>query len=130
MTQKEINDGIKFFQKNYVEEKSKLFIGKNFLDVLDDIAKTESAIYVQRGNVTFVKIEIERDRVRQNVITFPVKDKKRYKDFNAPIKKISLTTIITENKELLDDNQTIGSVYGLCFILDDTEELIIEEKSK
>lgn len=141
MTQKDIfeqNKKTKLLQKEYIEEKSKMFVGKNFLKALDDIAKTESDIYVQRGNVTFVnhypkrtvrpKIEIEKNRVRQNAITLPVKDKERYKDFNATIKEVRLTIITTKNKNLLDDGETVGCVYGLSFILDDTEELIIEEK--
>lgn len=139
MTQKDIFEqtkAIKLFKEAYLKEKAELFVGRNFLEALDDIAKTENEISVQRNNVTFInhyprrtkrpKVEIEKNSYRENEITLPVENKEWYKDFNATIKDICLTTVITRNKNLLDDNKEIGYVTGLHFILDDTEELIIE----
>lgn len=143
MTQKDIFEQTKttkLFKEAYLKEKTELFIGRNFLEALDDIAKTENEISVQRNNVTFInhyprrtkrpKIEVEKNRCRTNEITLPVKNKEWYKDFNTTIKDICLTTVITKNKNLLDDNKEIGCVTGLHFILDDTEELIIENQSR
>lgn len=139
MTQKDIFEqekAIRLLKEVYLKEKAELFIGRNFLEALDDIAKTENEISVQRNNVTFInhyprrtvrpKIEVVKDRHRENEITLPVKNKEWYKDFDATIKEVCLTTVITKNKDLLDDNKEIGCVIGLHFILDDTEELIIE----
>jgi len=139
MTQKDIIEqekAVKLFKEAYLKEKAKLFVGRNFLEALDDIAKTENEISVQRNNVTFIyhyprrtkrpKVEVEKNCYRTNEITLPVENKEWYKDFNTTIKDICLTTVITKNKNLLDDNKEIGCVTGLHFILDDTEELIIE----
>lgn len=137
MTQKDIFEQektVKFLKKAYLE-KAKLFIGRNFLEALDDIAKTENKISVIRHNVTFIiyhprrtvrpKIEIRRNASRQNEITLPIENKNQYQDFNTTIKDIHLTTVITKNKNLLDDNKEIGCVIGLQFVLDDSKELII-----
>lgn len=139
MTQKDIfeqHKAIKLFEEAYIKEKANLFIGRNFLEALDDIAKTENEISVQRDNVTFInhyprrtvspKVEINKNRYRKSEITLPVKNKEWYKDFNTIIKDVCLTTVITKNKNLLDDNEEIGCVTGLHFILDDSKELIIE----
>lgn len=139
MTQKDIfeqHKAIKLFEEAYIKEKADLFIGRNFLEALDDIAKTENEISVQRNNVTFInhyprrtvrpKVEIEKNRCRKNEITLPANNKEWYKDFDTIIKDVCLTTIITKNKNLLNDNEEIGCVTGLHFILDDSKELIIE----
>ena len=139
MTQKDIFEqekAIRLLEEAYLKEKAELFIGRNFLEALDDIAKTENEISVQRNNVTFInhyprrtvrpKTEVVKDHSRENEITLPVKNKEWYKDFDATIKEVCLTTVITKNKDLLDDNKEIGCIIGLHFILDDTEELIIE----
>lgn len=139
MTQKDIFEqakATKLFEEAYLKEKAKLFVGRNFLEALDDIAKTENEISVQRNNVTFIhhyprrtkrpKVEVEKNHYRTNKITLPVENKEWYKDFDTIIKDVCLTTVTTKNKNLLDDNKEIGCVTGLHFILDDTEELIIE----
>ena len=141
MTQKDIFDyeqRLELFKEMYLQEKAKQFIGKNFLEALDEICKTESNISVYRGNVTFInhyprrtkrpKIEIYKGRHRENEIALPVTQKEQYEDFNAIIKDIQLTTVITRDKNLLPKNKEIGCIIGLHFILDDKEELIIDNR--
>lgn len=138
ITQKDVFDFSQRLEKveqDYLQDKKESFIGKNFLDALDEIAKTESDIQVVRQNVTFIthypkrtkrpNIEIEKGH-RENLIHLPVLNKENYSDYNASITDIVLTNLITRNPNLLESGKTIGVVTGLYFILDDSEELIIE----
>jgi len=142
MTQKDIFDyeqGIKSFKEAYLKEKKEAFIGKNFLDALSDIAKSENTISVLRGNITFIshypkrtkrpKIEISKDCFITNKIDLPTtkKDNWWYERYNATIKDIRLSTVVSRNPNFLKENEYITCIVGLEFVLDDSEEFIIEE---
>ncbi len=133
MTQKDIclkEQELEILKEKYLKEQKTKFIGKNFLNALGDIAKTEKIIDVIRYNVSYITHyhhtkKISKNHSRENTITFPITDEKRYKDFDAIIKDVKLTRVITDDCSLLK-NEQIGFVIGLRFILDG-KELIIEE---
>lgn len=141
MTQKELylkNLEFEELREEYIEQLRKKFVGKNFIDSLDEIAETESNIEVKRNNVTFIahfprrtkrpKIEINKNCSRSNSITLPVKNKEWYKDsYNTVIKDIILYSCISKNKDIIG-NKEITCIDGAMFILDDSEELVIDLK--